>query len=274
MPFITMSNLGANGRLGNQMFQYAALLGMGYRHGYTVVHPPQDTRLSQVFTISSPRITAFESNSVAKFTTIHEPKFSYSHSLINDHTGNVDLRGYFQTDKYWIELSDTIHSEFSFRDKSIDDTARSCIDDLKTSLPVVSIGVRRTDYLKFPNHHGLNLSYYDRAIETMHRKIGSATYIVVSDDPSWCRDFFATKYAEYGTFHIAADHFIHQTPDLVELSIMKHSDHNIGANSSFHWWGTWLNKTTNKTVIFPFVWFGHAGPQDYQDIYCDGWIKC
>ena len=73
-----------------------------------------------------------------------------------------------------------------------------------------------------------------------------------------------------------SDKFISGYKDYEELYIMGKCDHFIIANSTFSWWAAWLSTTQNeenKIVIAPDTWFGYSGPQDYQDIYCESWIK-
>lgn len=272
MAVVTFAQLGSYGRLGNQMFQHACLVGLASRHGLTVAHPNHQFRLREVFDIPTPLLS--ELHLTERMLRVEEPKFSYNDSLIPlTPNTNYNLAGYFQTDKYWKHESDTIRKHFIFRDQSIEKTAKQCIASLRKTKPVVAIGVRRTDYLAAAAFHGLSLDYYTNALDHIKKTVGSAIFLVVSDDPAWCKEFFS-RYSEYGEFHIVAEHFQHPTPDLVELSVLQNVDHVIAANSSFHWWGAWLNKNQGKMVIIPERWFAECGPRDYQDIACEGWIKC
>ena len=88
-------------------------------------------------------------------------------------------------------------------------------------------------------------------------------FIIFSDDPDWCRNEF------FGENYIISD----LGDAYIELCAMSLCDHNIIANSSFSWWGAWLNNNPNKIVISPSKWFGPAIGKDTSDVYCKNWVK-
>ena len=88
-------------------------------------------------------------------------------------------------------------------------------------------------------------------------------FIVFSDDPDWCRSNFN------GEKFIICD----INDSYIEMCAMSLCDDNIIANSSFSWWGAWLNQKEDKTVIAPSRWFGHMIPKDTSDVYCNKWIQ-
>lgn len=94
----------------------------------------------------------------------------------------------------------------------------------------------------------------------MKEKIGDFIPIFVSDDKNWCKE----------NFNGIISPFEDEIEDLILISL---SDHNIIANSSFSWWGAYLNENKNKIVIGPKIWFGFAGPQDQDDTIPNNWIK-
>ena len=126
------------------------------------------------------------------------------------------------------------------------------------SVPV-SIHVRRGDYTLYPDHHPTcSKEYYDAA---MDRFDSSHKFILFSDDIDWCRENFT------------GDRFYHVDTGspYSDLKVMTMCKHHINANSSFSWWGSWLNPKEGKRVICPSRWFGPAIPKDVSDVYCEGW---
>jgi hypothetical protein len=94
----------------------------------------------------------------------------------------------------------------------------------------------------------------------MKEKIGDFTPIFISDDKEWCKE----------NFNGIVSPFDDEIDDLI---LMMNCDNNIIANSSFSWWGAYLNQNPNKVVIGPKKWFGPYGPQDQDDIIPPNWIK-
>lgn len=176
---------------------------------------------------------------------------------------NTDLYGYFQTEKYFSEASAYIQECFRFK-KEIKEKAFEYWDEnieRDGTFTYCSLHVRRGDYVMYPDHHPTcSAEYYSKAIEKMD-KLGRILYVVFSDDPAWCREEFKGE-----NFIIA------ETGDqFQDMLLMSYCHHNIIANSSFSWWGAWLNKNPFKKVISPSRWFGPAIPKDVSDIYCPTW---
>jgi hypothetical protein len=88
-------------------------------------------------------------------------------------------------------------------------------------------------------------------------------YVIFSDDPEYCKTLFAASENVL---------YIDNNDPYVDLCLMSMCDHNIIANSSFSWWGAWLNKNPNKKVIAPKQWFGSAYSHNTKDLYCNKWI--
>ena len=124
---------------------------------------------------------------------------------------------------------------------------------------VVGVHVRRGDYLQNPNiHPTCTVAYY----KTAFKRFSDATFIVCTDTPDWV----ATN--------LCSDNVIlsNSKDELEDLYLLSQCSHNIISNSSFAWWGAWLNNN-NPTVIAPKTWFGPDGPQDFHDMYCDNWVQ-
>lgn len=241
---ITYEKLGSNGRLGNQMFQYALLLGIHSKKGYDIILNetlPNSLELIKSFKIDVPHF--YNVKDIKYSSTYKEEFFHYDRRLLNKVVDSTNLEGYFQSYKYFDHCQDLVRDQFTFNNEIIR-SANNYINTVREGREVVTIHVRRTDYINLPNHHPLcSVDYYNRAIK--HFIEDETTFIVCSDDIGWCQDNLKAKH-------------IHFSPNstFVDLCIMSLADHNIIANSSFSWWGSWLNKNESKKVIAPNTWFG------------------
>lgn len=191
-----------------------------------------------------------------EFLVFNEPykfeKFEYNFSNNNYH-----LNGYFQSEKYFLESSDIIRNELS--------PSYDILKKLKLTpfidTNVVSLHIRRTDYVTSNGYHPVQpIEYYKKALDI----IGEYDYIFVfSDDIQWCKD------------NLNFDNmiFIEGFDDVEDLWLMSLCKNNIIANSTFSWWGAWLNKNPYKKVIAPSKWFGDIANLNQNDIIPESWIK-
>jgi hypothetical protein len=102
-----------------------------------------------------------------------------------------------------------------------------------------------------------------KAIKKMPK---DSVFLIFSDDIQWCKENFPDMPEKF--------RFIEGNKDYEDLYIMSHCKNNIIANSSFSWWGAWLNSNLEKTIIAPATWFGPTlQNNDTTDLYCEGWIK-
>ena len=160
--------------------------------------------------------------------------------------GVLYLDGYFQNPVFFDRLRKSICSEFSF--PKLDVKYQEVLNALENSNSV-AIHIRRGDYLKskINEHHGiLPITYYQDAIGYLSDKLTNPYYFVFSDDPTWCAEnllFLDNKYI------VSDDH-----QAWVDMYLMSQCKHHIIANSSFSWWGAWLNKNPDKIVIAPKRW--------------------
>lgn len=128
----------------------------------------------------------------------------------------------------------------------------------------VSIHVRRGDYLKLSMFYvQLGMDYYNKALSLLDKKTQIDRIYVMSDGINWCKQNFKDDRIE----------FIEGFPDFIDLYIMSQCTNNILANSSFSWWGTYLNENPDKIVYCPEKWFGLKGPKKYEYLFCDNFIR-
>lgn len=242
---LSFSNLGALGRLGNQMFQYAALRGIAAQHqvSYCI---PNHTLLHQCFKI--PKV-----NEEIRFPQVKENSYEFDENIFSCFEG--DLYGFFQTDKYFSHIEDDLRKDFKFCDIIYD----ICFHYRKhiLSKEVIALHIRRGDYLTDSNFVVLDLEYYMNALE----KLPNLEVLILSDDIKWCQDNFTDKRFK---FSLSNNSFI-------DLGLMSLCNYHIIANSSFSWWGSWLAKS--KITIAPQKWFcGEYSSWNTKDLYRKDWI--
>lgn len=223
-------------RLGNQMFQYAALLGIVALNNHSHVAAfPAASLLSATFPITYARDVSSEG-----FRTLRERHFgSYDPRLEALPKRDVALSGFFQSWRYFHHIRPTIRREFSFREQ-VKRRARSLlykyteVESQEGGAKRVGVHVRRRDMLGFGPRKGYrvpSLSYIRKASEHFRRKYGDGVvFLVVSDDAEWCRDNM-----QWEGFVVADD----LKPE-IHLALLTLCDHVIMTSGTFGWWGGYL----------------------------------
>jgi hypothetical protein len=274
---LTYSKIGHFGRLGNQMFQFAGTYGIARKQGYDIAFPKENIYnpvtehfkdgISRECTFDIPKVftlndTVIRSKSeIVTVDTIQEPFFHFTKDFFNI-PDNIDLRGYYQTDKYFKHVENEIRDMFTFKPEIIESA-----NDLfpNTDTETVAIHVRIGDYIGLEAFHPIcSPEYYVSATNEFLDK--DYTFIIFSDNIEYCKEHLFGYQTNI--------HYIDNTDPYIDLCLMTMCDHNIIANSSFSWWGAWLNKNPNKKVIAPKQWFGPAYQYSHNtaDLYCDTWI--
>lgn len=253
------------GRLGNQMFEIATAYSFALDNGCSLKVTTQDGIFtSQLGETGSPldyKHTVFRNidfvDGISNYDTWNEPNFAYN-PISYKFDSNLRLQGQFQSEKYFLHNKEQVLSLFSCDDATYEYIHRKYGNYLVKN--TVSIHIRRGDYAITPNHHPLcGMEYYNKAIA----QFPEADHILVfSDDPDWAKsNFIGEKFV-----------VIEGEKDYVDLYIMSMCTNNIIANSSFSWWGAWLNANESKRVIAPSMWFGSALAQhDTTDLIPDNW---
>ena len=262
---LSFNNLGRIGRLGNQMFQYSALKGIAEKNGFEYCipesnfsNPWSDHQLFDTFKMSTLKNKGVQkSNKI-----IQETKFNFDNSFFNLSESNLDVVGYFQTEKYFSHIRENLLIDFEF----VDEIFEPCIEMINTIEKPISLHVRRTDYLTKSNEHPpQTIEYYESALSNFD---SDRNVIIFTDDISWCKsqELFSS------------DRFLisESKDNRIDLCLMSLCSDYIIANSSFSWWGAWLSKNENPTVIAPKKWFGDGGYTKHhntEDIIPTRWRK-
>lgn len=177
---------------------------------------------------------------------------------------NAAINGYWQTEKYFKHVVDILHRDFTF--SYGEEKLQKWKERLLTDNNSVAIHIRRGDYLENANIFG-NLSesmYYKKAIDFIKTKISHPNYIFFSNDIPWVKDNYFFENAVY-----IEKNMFDNYQSWYDMCLMSCCTHNIIANSSFSWWGSWLSDKNKKIVIAPREWI--IGKKT-SDIWCDNWV--
>lgn len=282
-----------HGGLGNQMFQYAFARALSIKMNTKL---KQDISFYNSFDNRNYKLPVFniKENEIAskgelshffisgtgiydrlKFK-IKRHLFNYEvfeeKSLVFDATvynvsRNAHVAGYWQSERYFKTIENEIRKEFEFKLPPSPPNAQM-MDKIINS-DSVSIHVRRGDYVsdkKINQVHGVcDLDYYNKAIARIQAKCSDPNYFIFSDDMDWVKENLKIDgVCNYIDFNVVNDY--------EDLRLMSMCKHNITANSSFSWWGAWLNSNTDKLVIAPQKWFNDER-KDTADLIPESWVR-
>lgn len=257
------------GGLGNMLFQIAGGIGIAKKYNLKISFPNLDEHLNYLnadnyynsklkhaheYKVLLSKINQEKPNT-NNLEYIHYP---FEYTDINLNTKDYLIEGFFQSEKYFINAREEILN--LFEEPPI---VREVIKKYpEYSGLTTSIHIRRGDYLKNPNYHPTqSIQYYEQAMSILNENTDS--FLVFSDDIEWCKNNLRNEKIVY----------IENEIDYIELFLMANCNNNIIANSSFSWWGAWLNKNKEKKVIAPNLWFGSMINENVNDIIPKNWIK-
>lgn len=284
------------GGLGNQMFQYAAgralslargqpleldisgFKGYELHYGFELqrvfdcpVKTDTSTALRNILgwqcapgikqMLARPSMKAFRRN-----TFVVEPHFHYWPGIMNV-PQDCYLVGYWQSEKYFRSISSVIRTDFTFKTPLVNRNAK--LAEQIGQVNAVSLHVRRGDYAKNPRTnatHGLcSLDYYQAAIQYIADRVEQPCFFIFSDDIAWVKDNLKMDFpCQYVDHNQGAESYN-------DMRLMCLCQHQIIANSSFSWWGAWLNPGPEKIVVAPQKWF--ANGNNIKDLFPQGWVK-
>lgn len=182
----------------------------------------------------------------------------------------VHIRGYFQSYKYFFNDENVIRALFAFPIDKTDIVNNKLINTVYNLPNSVSIHIRRGDYvenLKTQQRHGnCSISYYQEAIHYLCAKFGTLNLLFFSDDINWVK----SQFNEFSHSKIFIDHNKNEG-SWKDMCLMSKCNHNVIANSSFSWWGAYLNDNPNKCVIAPRNWFSNV--ESSNDLLPEDWVR-
>ena len=173
----------------------------------------------------------------------------------------VYLDGYWQNELYFSNIREVLLLELS-PINSMNDLVCDYLEPIKKSNSV-SLHVRRGDYLNLKNINVLDVDYYMKASEYIRKNIEKPTFFIFSDDLDWCKKSLG--------FLDGCIYVDRTQTEIDDLKLMSFCRHNIIANSSFSWWGAWLNQNPKKTVIAPKDWM--INDPGSSNVILSDWVK-
>lgn len=274
---IGMNSLGKNGRIGNQLFQYAALVGIAKNRNFDFCIP--DHSKAVVFEDSNGRALhhhlqkCFEMSYLngryglvdGDEVELHQHEFC--EELFNECPDNVTLHGHFESYRYFENVETLLRKDLTFKGE-----IKEVADNFHKENNIqnaVSITVRRGDFLLYTDCHPVcDALYYHKCIQ----EIGSdRQYIIISDDIEWCKN---QEIFSGNNFY-----FVDKTPNGIlkqyyDMCVSSLCDDFIISNSTFAWWISWMGESKNKKVYMPEPWFGPTyGEWDTEGFYPDYSVK-
>lgn len=255
------------GGLGNQMYQFAAGTALSLRLGTSLYvdtgwfeivkgHPNATERTFElgVFGISAkkPGIVTKLTLHLNPLTVFQEEGFNYQPGF-EKLSGNVALDGYWQSYKYFEGCSDHIRKLYQFVNPPSKDTSKA-LAEIK-GVESISLHIRRGDYVNQERTKFIGvlpINYYEAAIKNIEKRTKNPVFFVFSDEPEWCKQNLKLP---TNTIFIS-DLYTSTTED--DLRLMSACKHHIIANSSYSWWGAWLNSNPEKIVCAPKRWFAET----------------
>ena len=251
------------GGLGNQMFQWAAARSYSIDHNCeckleTSFYPQQTLRKIKMNEFPNLEYKIATQSDITKPIIQIGDDFNFK-PIPYDENKIVFLNGFYQSEKYFINNQDIIRKELSPSDVTLNRLNSNLLVKQLSYLTCVSIHIRRTDYVNSNGYHPVQtIEYYKKALSML-----DYTYVFVfSDDIEWCKENLDLEHMIY----------LDWATDIESMWIMSMCKYNIIANSSFSWWGAWMNSNPDKKVIAPKKWFGDNGIND-SDIVPESWIK-
>lgn len=258
------------GGLGNQMFQYAfykalktqsneeVKIDISEFEGYELHN---GFELDRIFNIdeniiaTKEEINQFKDNYLLfkyrkkigllkKSHLMEEKNFFYDENLFNKKNGY--FQGYWQSYKYFEKIKKKLLKDFKF-EVELNEKNKKILKKIK-NFNSCSIHVRRGDYLNHPSFGGIcEKEYYLKSIKKIKEIYPSIQFFIFSNDIKWCKENLKLNEAHYIDWNIGKESYL-------DMYLMSQCKNNIIANSSFSWWGAWLNNNTDKCVIAPKKW--------------------
>ena len=282
---VSFNGLGNEGRLGNQMFQYAFIRGMSKRYGYDFIIPDANANRFDNYGLFDCFKLERCKTGEGSYPTLECRDTAFNQKFLDECTDNTNYSGVFQTEKYFANATEELRKDFTFH-KEILDPCQEFIDNVGD---VIFLHVRRGNsnlvgkrgekwsYQLLQDYHPLmKKEYYLKALSHFDE---SKKVIVLSDTIDWCKeqdwlqdDRFLFSDSSYEVFDDGA------SVPYIDLCLMSLCSGGIIANSSMSWWGAWLQNNTGK-IIAPNPWYG-AKAYNYgnaelcdADLIPERWIK-
>ena len=279
--------------LGNQLFQYAVARHLAlknntalyldlsyYQHQYET-DTPRAFKLNH-FSVpyrilqKSPleyvsRVTRLLPNRSMKpfFLFLKEKHFHVDERILQARSGCITLDGFWQSETYFRDHAATIRQELTLSSTPTPEFDHYQQLIRATPMPV-SVHIRRGDYVNHPEFSKtfgfVGLDYYTQALRQITRYVADSRFFIFSDDHAWVQENLPLPDDSIFVKNSGPD------SDVADLTLMSQCRHNIIANSSFSWWGAWLNPNPDKVVITPKKWYKNQPAWNTKDLLPSAWL--
>ena len=280
--------------LGNQLFQYAVGRGLALRNETALyfdlsyykqlyeTDTPRAFKLNQ-FAIDYKLLNSSPYRYLSKATKllpnrtlkplvhwIKETQFHADPTVLDATEQFITLDGFWQSERYFAHCEDVIRRELTFK-RDTGATFESYRREIEQSEQPISVHIRRGDYVTHPEFSQsfgfVGVDYYQLAIARLREQFPNAKLFLFSDDPTWVQEHLVLDAPHVFVKNDGSD------ADLDDLQLMSLCKHHIIANSSFSWWGAWLNGGKNKVVIAPDRWFKNKPDWNTKDLIPSSWLR-
>ena len=285
---IGYDRLGTNGRLGNQMFQYASLRGIAVNNSLEFCIPPENTLthanygLFDCFKLPHVKHQKLIGPSGAVFSahpdSLDEPGFEFDGKLFNDCPDNVNIDGYRQSEKYFKHIEDSLREDYTFKDE-IYDSCKEYMDQFNGDISLLHI--RRGDNVGRPDWYPMPTIEHFKYL--LDKYFPDNPILICSDDLEWVKQ---QELFNDDRFHLSETRIYYSNQVMngtggmetslvpyYDLCMMTMCNGAIIANSSLSWWGAWLQKNRTRPVIAQDPWFGERlSFNNLKDLIPESWI--
>ncbi|MGL5779073.1 alpha-1,2-fucosyltransferase [Cetobacterium sp.] len=283
-----MSTIQVVGGLGSQMFAYALYLSLKSKgkniscdfswYNYNYQH--NGAELNKLFGCIEERNVLYgillNSNKIyvrilkkilkeTKLIKYYENKtYNYDENILLNNQSYLYDNSCWSSYKYFNHIEKEIKKIYKFPE--IKEEKNKKIENLIKNTNSVSIHIRRGDYLENDLLGNLApISYYEKAINYIKQNVKNPKFFIFSNDINWCKENLDLKSAEYIDWNKGEKSYR-------DIQLMSFCKHNIIPNSSFSWWGAWLNDNRDKIVIAPERWVNKISDIELKDMNLEGWI--
>lgn len=266
------------GGLGNQMFQYAFYLALCKRYKNVKLdtsaykhYKLHDYQIEDIFNLiqlkhaNKLEVSLFRFNK--NWNIIKEDTFY--HPEVMDIKGFRYYSGYWNSENYFSDVINNVRISFRFKNK-LSDKNQEIVNEIENTNSV-SIHIRRGDYVNSEVNQKIygnicTLEYYKKAVKKIEEYVQNPNYFIFSNDIEWCKDNLEINNSKFINWNSGKENYI-------DMQLMSLCKNNIIANSSFSWWGAWLNENKNKIVISPSKFFNEILPSNMNTLIPSDWFK-
>ena len=203
------------------------------------------------------------------FVFLKEQHFHFDEKVVQTHGNCITLDGFWQSEAYFRDSADAIRQDLTLTSTPSPEF-RMYEQRIKATAVPVSLHVRRGDYVNHPEFSQtfgfVGLDYYEKALCQLNQQVDNPRLFVFSDEPEWVRQNLPLPDNTVFVRNTGPD------GDVADLVLMSRCRHHITANSSFSWWGAWLNPAADKLVISPKHWYRKQPTWNTKDLLPATWM--